>query len=192
MYNLVLVGDRGVGKTTFVQRFITGESEGSYVSIRLFFYDGPITFNVWDIAAGQEWNGTLPNGNSVHCGIILFDLSSSIAYDSVPTWHGDLTRVCEHIPIAVVGNKFDQVIEDLGHRTFHRNIDVHCCISCTFNISVELPFLWLARQLTGDDDLCFVHPPGLRAPELIIGEPDRIRLRTEMIALALRPDGDSD
>lgn len=41
------------------------------------------------------------------CAIIMFDVTSRITYKSVPNWHRDLVRVCENIPIVLVGNKVD-------------------------------------------------------------------------------------
>lgn len=35
----------------------------------------------------------------------MFDVTSRITYKNVPNWHRDLTRVCEHIPIVLCGNK---------------------------------------------------------------------------------------
>lgn len=82
---LVLVGDGGTGKTTFVKRHLTGEFERKYVgkfpclatpvnSINfiatlgvdvhpLLFHTnhGPIVFDVWD-TAGQEKFGGLRDG----------------------------------------------------------------------------------------------------------------------------------
>ena len=60
-FKLILVGDGGVGKTTFVKRHLTGEFEKKYVATLgvevhpLVFHTnrGPIKFNVWD-TAGQE------------------------------------------------------------------------------------------------------------------------------------------
>jgi small GTP-binding protein len=56
-----LVGDGGVGKTTFVKRHLTGEFEKKYVATLgvevhpLLFHTnrGAMKFNVWD-TAGQE------------------------------------------------------------------------------------------------------------------------------------------
>lgn len=39
------------------------------------------------------------------CAIIMFDVTSRITYKNVPNWHRDLVRVCEAIPIVLVGNK---------------------------------------------------------------------------------------
>jgi GTP-binding nuclear protein Ran len=68
-FKVVLVGDGGVGKTTFVKRHISGEFEKRYlatmgVEVRpLKFHTnfGPILFNVWD-TAGQEKLGGLRDG----------------------------------------------------------------------------------------------------------------------------------
>lgn len=39
------------------------------------------------------------------CAIIMFDVTSRITYKNVPKWYKDLTRICENIPIVLVGNK---------------------------------------------------------------------------------------
>merc|ERR1712153_211144 len=60
-FKLVLVGDGGVGKTTFVKRHLTGEFEKKYIAtlgvevhpMPFFTSKGQIKFNVWD-TAGQE------------------------------------------------------------------------------------------------------------------------------------------
>ncbi len=37
----------------------------------------------------------------------MFDVTSRITYKNVPTWHRDLVRVCDNIPIVLCGNKVD-------------------------------------------------------------------------------------
>src|SRR5687767_6848947 len=57
-FKLVLVGDGGVGKTTFVKRHITGEFEKKYIATMgvevssLPFHTtlGKLVFNLWDTA----------------------------------------------------------------------------------------------------------------------------------------------
>ena len=42
-----------------------------------------------------------------NCGLIMFDVCSRITYKNVPKWHKDVVRVCDNIPIVLVGNKVD-------------------------------------------------------------------------------------
>ena len=57
-FKLIMVGDGGVGKTTFVKRHLTGEFEKKYIAtqgvevntITFFTNQGPIKFNLWDTA----------------------------------------------------------------------------------------------------------------------------------------------
>jgi GTP-binding nuclear protein Ran len=115
-FKLVMVGDGGVGKTTFVKRHLTGEFEKKYIatqgvevnSITFYTNHGPIKFNIWD-TAGQEKLGGLREGYYIggNCAIIMFDITSRITYKNVPKWHKDLTRICENVPMVLVGNKVD-------------------------------------------------------------------------------------
>lgn len=68
-FKVVLVGDGGVGKTTFVKRHLSGEFEKRYIAtmgvevhpLKFFTNFGPIIMNVWD-TAGQEKLGGLRDG----------------------------------------------------------------------------------------------------------------------------------
>ena len=167
-FKCVLVGDGGVGKTTFVKRHITGEFEKKYIAtlgvevhpIPFNTNRGTIRFNVWD-TAGQEKFGGLRDGYYIggQCAIIMFDVSSRITYKNVPNWHKDLVRVCDNIPIVLCGNKVD--IKDRKVKpkeiTFHRKKNLqYFDISAKSNYHFEKPFLWLARKLVGDANLQFV------------------------------------
>ncbi|KAL4641714.1 GTP-binding nuclear protein Ran isoform X1 [Arapaima gigas] len=195
-FKLVLVGDGGTGKTTFVKRHLTGEFEKKYVATLgvevhpLVFHTnrGAIKFNVWD-TAGQEKFGGLRDGYYIQgnqftkpckfqlycksyisqCAIIMFDVTSRVTYKNVPNWHRDLVRVCENIPIVLCGNKVDIKDRKVKAKSivFHRKKNLqYYDISAKSNYNFEKPFLWLARKLIGDPNLEFVAMPALAPPEV--------------------------
>lgn len=181
-FKLVLVGDGGTGKTTFVKRHLSGEFEKKYIATvgvevhPLTFHTncGPIVFNVWD-TAGQEKFGRLRDVYYVQgqCGIIMFDVTSRITYKNVPNWHRDLTLVCENIPIVLCGNKVDVKERKVKAKqiTFHRKKNLQYYeISAKCNYNFEKPFVWLARKLTDQPKLELVAAPALAPPEVQIDE----------------------
>ena len=123
-----MLGDGGVGKTTFVKRHQTGEFQKKYIAtlgaeeypLEFTTNRGPITFNVMD-KAGQE---KMQDGFCIHgeCAIIMFDVTSRISYKNVPTWYKEITRICQHIPIVICGNKIDVKDRKIKAKaiTFHR------------------------------------------------------------------------
>jgi len=178
VFKLVLVGDGGTGKTTFVKRHLTGEFEKKYIAtlgveihpLNFFTNFGMITFNCWD-TAGQEKFGGLRDGYYIkgQCAIIMFDVTARVTYKNVPAWHKDLVRVCENIPIVLCGNKVDVKERKVKAKaiTFHRKKNLqYYDISAKSNYNFEKPFLWLTRKLTGEPELEFVEMPALQPPEI--------------------------
>jgi len=204
-FKLVLVGDGGVGKTTFVKRHKSGEFEKKYVATLgvevhpLTFYTslGAIIYNCWD-TAGQEKFGGLRDGYYVggKAAIIMFDVTSRITYKSVSVWHRDLTRVCENIPIVLCGNKVDVKDRKVKpkHILFHRkkpNIQYYD-ISAKSNYNFEKPFLWITRKLTGNQNVKFVAEPAL-APKDLNMDPKQVEEMNKQLKLAAEaplPDDD--
>ena len=161
-------GDGGVGKTTFVKRHLTGEFEKKYVAtlgveVRCLDFHtnrGVLKFNCWD-TAGQEKFGGLRDGYYIkgQCAIIMFDVTARITYKHVPNWHRDLTRVCDNIPIVLVGNKVDVKDRKVTAKsiTFRRKKNMpYYDISVKEQWNIEKPFLELARLMTRDPTLVFL------------------------------------
>ncbi|KDO33525.1 GTP-binding nuclear protein Ran [Saprolegnia parasitica CBS 223.65] len=205
-FKLILVGDGGVGKTTFVKRHLTGEFEKKYVAtlgvevhpLKFETNFGPIKFNCWD-TAGQEKFGGLRDGYYIQgqCAIIMFDVTSRISYKNVPNWHRDLFRVCENIPIVLCGNKVEVKDRKVKAKqiTFHRKKNLqYFDISAKSNYQFEKPFLWLARKLVGDNNLTFVEAAALAPPEVVMEQSHIASLEADRAAAinAPLPDEDDD
>merc|ERR1712028_240206 len=198
-FKCLLVGDGGVGKTTFVKRHLTGEFEKKYVAtigveVHAMTFDtnlGRLIFNVWD-TAGQEKFGGLRDGYYIQgqCAIIMFDVTSRISYKNVGVWYRDLVRVCENIPIVLVGNKVDVKERKVKVKqiNFHRKKNLNYYdISAKSNFNYEKPFLSLAKKLVGDQHLGFVDTPALAPAEVTIDMAHQNRIQQELDAAAKVP-----
>ena len=191
-YKLVLCGDGGTGKTTFVKRHLTGEFEKKYIATLgvevhpMVFCTtrGKIRFQVWD-TAGQEKLSCLRDGYYIgaHCAIIMFDVCSRVTYKNVAKWFKELTRVCEGIPIVLVGNKVDIADRKVKARQilFPRKHGIqYYDISAKSNYQFEKPFLWLLKKLTGDPNLTLVEAPALKASEVNISQEQIKQMQKEL------------
>merc|ERR1711998_641503 len=203
-FKCLLVGDGGVGKTTFVKRHVTGEFEKKYVAtigveVNPLPFDtnrGRICFNVWD-TAGQEKFGGLRDGYYIQgqCAIIMFDVTGRITYKNVPVWYRDLMRVCENIPIVLVGNKVDVKERKVKVKqiNFHRKKNLgYYDISAKSNFNYEKPFLSLAKKLVGDQHLGFVDTPALAPAEVTIDVARQNMIQQELDQAAAVPLDDDD
>eukprot|EP00055_Hartaetosiga_balthica_P005176 m.14792 g.14792 ORF g.14792 m.14792 type:complete len:222 (-) comp4369_c0_seq1:112-777(-) len=207
-FKLVLVGDGGTGKTTFVKRHLTGEFEKKYVATLgvdvhpLMFNTnhGFICFDVWD-TAGQEKFGGLRDGYYINgdCAIIMFDVTARITYRNVPTWHRDIVRVCNSIPMVLCGNKVDMNKDrrvKAKQITFHRKKNLqYYDISAKSNYNYEKPFLWLARKLSGEQGLEFEAMPALAPAQVAVDQAAMDQAERELMEAqnaALPVDDDDD
>ncbi|KAG7537990.1 P-loop containing nucleoside triphosphate hydrolase [Arabidopsis suecica] len=183
-FKLLIVGDGGSGKTTFLKRHLTGEFEQNHeptVGVDVYPLDfitnrGKIRFECWDTAGQEKYSG-LKDAYYIHgqCAIIMFDVTARNTYMNVDTWYRDLRRVCKNIPIVLCGNKVDVPSRQIKpkHVSFHRKKGLQYYeMSSKNNCNFEKPFLYLARRLAGDAKLSFVESPALAPPEPYIDDID--------------------
>jgi GTP-binding nuclear protein Ran len=195
-FKLVLVGVGGVGKTTFVKRHLTGEFEKKYVAtlgvevhpVKFQTSRGEVIFNVWD-TAGQEKFGGLRDVYYVgsHCAIIMFDVTSRISYKNVPSWHRDLTRVCDRIPVVLCGNKVDIKDRKVTPRqvSYHRKRNLQYFeISAKANFNHEKPFLSLLRKLYNNNQVSFLEEVSVLPPEVVLEKENLEKIQNDLILAA--------
>jgi len=107
---VIIVGDRGVGKTTFMKRYTTGDFVEKYnmtkgVSVNNLEIEN-VTFNCWDISGDKNENNT-EYYKDANAAIVMFDVTSRHTFKSVNRWRNDIKKVCGDIPIILCANKVD-------------------------------------------------------------------------------------
>ncbi len=111
---VILVGDGGVGKSTYVQRLIEGTFDKRYIAtmgadVKPFVLEtdkGLVQFNIWDCAGQEKFQG---GGFKGYCAgadfaIVMFDVTSLISYKNCKAW---IAKLPEGLPFVLVGNKVD-------------------------------------------------------------------------------------
>jgi GTP-binding nuclear protein Ran len=113
-FSIIFVGDSGVGKTTFLQRHLTGVFEKNHIAtigspetvLSFPTNKGEITLTVIDHAGSEKLSSESVARS--HAGIVFFDTMSEKSYDNASNWIGELRALMgEKYPIILVGNKVD-------------------------------------------------------------------------------------
>lgn len=113
---IILLGDAGSGKTSFISRISTPGMTKTYQKrLGVVIYKipvktslGTIEFSFWD-TCGQERFGSLRSGyfNRASGVILFFDLTNKNTYIHLPKWVQFTEATSGRIPIFVVGTKVD-------------------------------------------------------------------------------------
>ena len=159
-FKIVVLGDKGVGKTSWLRRYRTAEFEKSYkptmgVEINtqpVYTSGGIITFNTWDVS-GQKMNVDLLDSYlvDVDAVIIMYDVTNQSSFDSVATYMSSVIKKYSSIPIIVLGNKVD--CNDRKVSSQEIRFQPHYEVSARTNICIEKPYLTILRLLLKDEKL---------------------------------------
>lgn len=170
-YKVILVGDVGVGKTSYLERFRSGHFLKQYIATYgveeypLVFSTnyGLVRFTVVDVSGQEKFGGVSDldrHFSDADAAIIMFDVNSRLSYKNLGCWNGIIDEKLDSksIPRVVCGNKVE-----LGDRkvkvrsiTWPRRKGYHYCeISTKSMHNFEKPFLYLVRQLSKHEDLIF-------------------------------------
>ncbi len=173
-FKLIIIGEDGVGKKSFVKRLL-----GRNIPVRyeptmghnvhehvLRTNQGDIEFEIWD-TCGQERPGRLRSEyyQGAKCVLLMFDITSVTTYREMRKWYYDIVRVTgEEIHFALVGNKID-----LGRRpTMEKYITLHKKVR-------NMQYFEMSVMTQGDKD---IRVPLLHLAERVIGmEPGTLSWR---------------
>lgn len=178
-FRIVLLGDPGVGKTTYINRLQTGEFTIKYVATletnTCFIYfnttSGPIIFHVLD-TSGQDPFFHIPHSPGSIDGVIGMCDSRSSCENLMGKWY-EYAHAFLHVPelpCVAVTNKVDvpQILDLSYKRRLHYKWRTYYDISAKSNYNFEKPFLYLAKILMGDPNLQFTYGDPVIPPEICL------------------------
>lgn len=164
-YKIVLLGDGGTGKSSYVSMLQRSSFRKEYIAtlgvekheISLTTSHGPCIAVLWD-TAGQEKLGPLRDGyyTDAHAAFIFFDVTSRITYKNVPNWHRDVLRVCPDIPVVLCANKIDVKERKVKSKgiTYHTKHKMGFYeISVKERTALKEPLEFLLQQVTKEPEL---------------------------------------
>lgn len=114
---VVILGAQGVGKTSFIHRYIghifeqhTSPTIGaSFFSCEIDIDNHQIKLLIWDTAGQERFRSMAPMYyRKANAAILMFDLTSYESYESMKSWVTELkVHLEEPVIMCVVGNKCD-------------------------------------------------------------------------------------
>uniref|UniRef100_A0A0K0DKR3 GTP-binding nuclear protein n=1 Tax=Angiostrongylus cantonensis TaxID=6313 RepID=A0A0K0DKR3_ANGCA len=194
-FKLVLVGDGGTGKTTFVKRHLTGEFEKKYVGnhevlslstnhalalVALYKYYRNHLVLAFEATLGVEVHPLIFHTNRGQIRFNVWDTAGQEKFGGLRDGYyiqGQCAIIMFDVTARVtyknVPNWHRDLVDVKDRKvkaktiTFHRKKNLqYYDISAKSNYNFEKPFLWLARKLLGDPNLEFVAMPALAPPEV--------------------------
>ena len=163
-YKVILAGEGAVGKTTLINRFVTGSFNTDYkatIGVAIFskllqFNDNIISLQIWDLAGQQLFRKFRTRFFANAKGALLvFDLTVPSTLDRLDNWIEDIKEVTDKIPFILIGNKVDltelQSITQEDISNFLANhvddITIHYLTSALTGENVEQAFLDLVTNM---------------------------------------------
>ena len=166
-YKICIFGDGGVGKTTLINRYVTGIfTNDTEMTIGVGFHvkkidiEGKtVSLQIWDFAGEDRFRFLLPAYvKGAVGGIFMFDITRYASLKNIKGWSeviDECTDAGERpLPIVLVGSKFDMgykraIDTEYGHDIYNSSelfIDYIECSSKTDH-NVEHIFQTLAKEI---------------------------------------------
>lgn len=115
-YKICIFGDKNVGKTTLVNRYMTNKfyenmqaTLGASVHIKdLELENGKITLHIWDFGGQKRFKFLISSYARGSVGaIFMFDLTNHDSLIALNDWLPEYGKTVRHIPLIMVGGKLD-------------------------------------------------------------------------------------
>lgn len=88
----------------------------------------------------------------------MFDVTSRVTYKNIPSWYRDVFRVCDNIPMVLVGNKVDVKDRKVKAKaiTFHRKKNLQVNFYFYFLLFFSI-MMYLQNQIIILKNLFFIY-----------------------------------
>mmetsp|Transcript_7415 Transcript_7415/g.10271 ORF Transcript_7415/g.10271 Transcript_7415/m.10271 type:complete len:208 (+) Transcript_7415:64-687(+) len=117
VYKILVVGDLGCGKTSFIHRYVNHTFSNTYratigvdFALKTLNWDSQtsIRLQLWDIA-GQERFGHMTRVYYKEAvgAMIVFDVTREKTFQAVVKWKADIDDNLQNIPVVLLANKCD-------------------------------------------------------------------------------------
>ncbi|XP_069840169.1 ras and EF-hand domain-containing protein-like [Dendropsophus ebraccatus] len=165
LYRLVLAGDAGSGKSSFLLRLCLNEFKGDIPTtlgvdfqMKKLLVDGDYTtLQIWD-TAGQERFRSIAKSyfRKAHGVLLVYDVTSETSFLNVRQWIDEIKSSCDKpIPLMLIGNKTDLRTEggesgiqtSMGEKLAMAYSSLFCETSAKDGTNVVEAVLHLAREV---------------------------------------------
>lgn len=197
-FDVIVVGDSNVGKTTYLNRLASGEftnkpikttNKNLYpISFNVYSPKNKhiknIIFNCWDLDEDM-----IKDHGGAEGAIIMFDVTVPESYNELNFLYERMTKIYGDIAFVLCGNKVDlkdRKVKATNISSVDNNNMKYYDISAKSNYNYEKPFLSLAREFTGDPDLVFrcsdvVTPPEVTLQQSPMLPPSESEIKAEVM-----------
>ncbi|XP_046653684.1 ras-related protein Rab-7L1-like isoform X2 [Daphnia pulicaria] len=121
LFKVIIIGDPGVGKTSFIRRYVQNAFRGDYkatigvdfaLKIVRWSENQTIKLQLWDIAGQERFTWMTRVYYKAQGCIIMFDLTSRNSFENAVKWKKDVDSKCvledgAPVPCMLLANKCD-------------------------------------------------------------------------------------
>ena len=123
MFQVIILGDSGVGKTSLMNQYVNKKFSAQYkatigadfLTKEVMIEDRQVTMQIWD-TAGQERFQSLGVAfyRGADCCVLVYDVTSQQSFRNLESWRDEFLiqaspRNPEEFPFVLLGNKVSQL-----------------------------------------------------------------------------------